>query len=226
MKNIIIALSIIVLVLTFFPGCTEPDSDSSYLVVAEYNIDVDFQTAEVVVFEGLLTPVDNAEVRINGVLIPLFFFGIYGDTDFLPLDLIPGNTVTISVTVEGNEIMNESVIVPETPGIVSPADEDPAVSVNSNSSLAVEWTGTTVDEYRVSMGYPDTFSEEGYTAYVSGTGGPAFNSTIPAYTMDPDEIFTEIYVSSTNITSASGENLMFVSQLVSSNTSYVTVDSN
>ena len=102
-------------------------------MLAEYGINGGFQTAEVV---GLLSPVDDAEVRINDVLIPVFFFGIYTDTDFLPSDLVPGNTVTISVTVDGDEIMNESVTVPESPLIDSPADEDPAVSVDSNSSLA------------------------------------------------------------------------------------------
>ncbi len=113
------------------------------------------------------------------------------------------------------EIMNESVVIPAAPSITSHVDND---SVNSTLSLPVSWNGPSVDEYMVSVDYPDTFLLDGYTASVSGSGGPSFNYTIPANIMVPSNAFTEIYVSAANITLASGGSLSPASQLTAVNT--------
>ena len=218
MKNYFFAITSIIILLLTFSGCAEPDS--SYLVVAEYEIDGGSQTATVLVFEGLTTPVMDAEVRVNGYLLDMFFFGVYMDLfDSIP-DLSAGDTVNVSVKVGGSEIMNESAVIPVAPVITSPS----AGAVNSTLALPVIWTGTPpVDEYMVSVEYPDTVSLDGYSAYVSGSTS---NHTIPANIMVPGNAFTEIYVSAANITMASGDFLSSASQLNAVNTDVVTVNTN
>ena len=216
MKSRFIAITTFVILLLAFSGCSEPGS-SSYFVLAEYELSGGSQTATIVVLEGMTTPVIDAEVRVNGYLIDPFLF-IYTDYNFITPALSPGDTVNVSVKVGGNEIMNDSVVVPAAPIIAAIG-----TPVDSTSALSVTWTGLTVDEYRVSMDYPDTVSEDGYTEYVSGS---TFNHTIPANTMVPSNAFTEIYVSATNITMASGDSLSSASQLTAVNTDTVTVNTN
>ena len=81
-------------------------------MVAEYEIDGGTQTASIIVFKDLFMPVTDAEVRVNGYLIDPFLF-IYTDFNFISPALSVDDTVTVSVTVDGTEIFNNSVIIPE-----------------------------------------------------------------------------------------------------------------
>ncbi len=207
MKSRIMAVLFVIILLLIFSGCAEPET--SYLVVAEYEIDGGTQTATVIVFEGLVTPVMDAEVRVNGYLIDPFFF-IYTDFDFITLS--PGDTVNVSVKIGGTEIMNNSVVIPGAPTIISPADNS---NVASGASLPLTWTGPVVDKYVVAIDSWDTVSEDGYSAFLSGS---VTSHIVPGNKLLVSGAFpANIMVGAVNSTMGTGDLLMPASELVASN---------
>ncbi len=161
-------------------------------------------------FIDILNYLEKQEVRINGYLL-----------GSIP-DLSAGDTVNVSVKVEGTEIMNKSVVIPSAPSISSPNDN---YHVASGASLSLTWTGVPpVDEYIVAIDSFDTVSDDGYSAYLSGS---ATSHTIPGNTLLVSGGFPAyIMVGAANSAQGNGEFLMSGSELIASNIDSVPVYQN